>query len=97
MLGGLLVAAFCANRLSRRTRVPDLIPAGVVLALLGYGFTFAIVSGIGLWFLHLPLNLSLLLGGVFGCTSSTMVLPTLQQLEVRGPVKVVLLLGSCFG
>ncbi len=150
LLGGLLVAAFCANRLSRTTRVPDLIilmliglvlgpvsgwidgrqfrsftdylgtfalililfeagtelnlrealrhfPAGVLLAFLGYTFTFAIVSGIGLWFLRLPPNLALLLGGVFGCTSSTMVMPTLQQLEIRGPVKVVLLLEAALG
>ncbi len=31
LLGGLLVSAFCANRLSRRTRVPDLI----ILMLIG--------------------------------------------------------------
>lgn len=150
LLGGLLVLAFFANRLSRRSRVPDLVilmatglivgpfsgwieagqfqtfthylgtfalililfeagtelnmreslrhfPAGVLLAFLGYGLSFAAVACIALQFLNLPIRQALLLGGVFGCTSSTIVIPVLQQFEIRGPATVVLMLEAALG
>lgn len=150
LLGGLLVLAFFANRLSRRSRVPDVVilmvtglilgpfsgwidprqfhpfiaylgtfalililfeagaelnmrealrhfPAGILLAFLGYGLSFAAVACVALWVLGLPLRQALLLGGVFGCTSSTMVIPVLQQFEIRGPVTVVLTLEAALG
>jgi Na+:H+ antiporter len=50
-----------------------------------------------LWVLNLPLHQALLLGGVFGCTSSAMVIPVLQQLEIRGSVTVILILEAALG
>ena len=150
LLGGLLVLAFFANRLSRRTRVPDvvilittglllgplsgwvnagqfriftqylgnfalililfqagyelhlrdalrLLPATVLFGFVGYGLSFAAVSFVALWMLNLPLHQALLLGAVFGCTSSTMVIPVLQQLDIRGPVAIVLILEAALG
>jgi cell volume regulation protein A len=150
LLGGLLILAFFANRLSRRTRVPDLVilmmtglilgpvlgwvhasrfqvftqylgtfalililfeagsefhlrealqhfPAAILFAFLAYAMSFAVVSCVGLWTLKLPLHQALLLGGVFGCTSSTIVVPVLQQFHIRGPVMVVLLLEAALG
>ncbi|HEX7230012.1 MAG TPA: cation:proton antiporter [Candidatus Binatia bacterium] len=150
LLGGLLVLAFFANRLSKQTRVPDvvilittglilgpvsgwvdagqlkiftqylgsfalililfqagyelhlrdalrLLPAAVLFGLVGYGLSFAVVSFIAFWMLNIPLHQGLLLGAVFGCTSSTMIIPVLQQLEIRGSVAIVLILEAALG
>jgi cell volume regulation protein A len=72
-------------------------PASVLFGFLGYGLSFAAVSFVALGVMKLPLHQALLLGGVFGCTSSTMVIPVLQQLEIRGPVTVVLILEAALG
>lgn len=72
-------------------------PAAVLFGFLGYGLSFAAVSCVVLWVMKMPLHQALLLGGVFGCTSSTMVIPVLQQLEIRGPVTVVLILEAALG
>lgn len=72
-------------------------PAAVLFGFLGYGLSFAAVSCVALWVMKMPLHQALLLGGVFGCTSSTMVIPVLQQLEIRGPVTVVLILEAALG
>ena len=47
--------------------------------------------------LNIPLQQALLLGAVFGCTSSTMVIPVLQQLDIRGSVAIVLILEAALG
>ncbi len=72
-------------------------PGGVVLAFLGYGLAFGAVAAAAHWSLWLPWRSALLLGAVFGCTSSTVVMPVLQQLRVRAPVRVTLLLESALG
>jgi len=72
-------------------------PGGVVLAFLGYGLAFGAVAGTVHWSLWLPWKSAVLLGGVFGCTSSTVVMPVLQQMRVRAPVRVTLLLESALG
>jgi len=38
-----------------------------------------------------------MVGAVLGCTSSSIVLPVLQQLEVRDPLRVILLIDSSLG
>lgn len=150
LLGGLLILAFFANRLSKQTRVPDvvilittglilgpvsgwvnagqlkiftqylgsfalililfqagyelhlrdalrLLPAAVLFGLVGYGLSFAAVSFVAFWMLNISLHQALLLGAVFGCTSSTMIIPVLQQLEIRGSVAIVLILEAALG
>jgi cell volume regulation protein A len=72
-------------------------PGGVVLAFLGYALAFGAVAAVAHWSLWLPWRSALLLGGVFGCTSSTAIMPVLQQLRVRPPVRVTLLLESALG
>ena len=150
LLGGLLVLAFFANRLSWRTRVPDvvilittglilgpvlgwfnagqfriftqylgnfalililfqagyelhlrealrLLPAAILFGFLGYGLSFAAVFIVAFWTLNIPIHQILLLGAVFGCTSSTMVIPVLQQLDIRGSIAIVLILEAALG
>jgi cell volume regulation protein A len=72
-------------------------PGGVLLAFLGYGLAFGAVAATAHWSLMLPWRSALLLGGVFGCTSSTVIMPVLQQLKVRDAVRVTLLLESALG
>ena len=72
-------------------------PGGVLLAFLGYGLAFGAVAATAHWSLLLPWKPALLLGAVFGCTSSTVVMPVLQQLKTREAVRVTLLLESALG
>lgn len=72
-------------------------PGGVLLAFIGYGLSFATAAAAVHWGMHMPWHNSLLLGAVFGCTSSTVIMPVLQQMQVREPVKLTLLLESALG
>jgi cell volume regulation protein A len=146
----LLVVAVAANRLSKLTRVPDIIvllligitlgpvlhwinpqhfeglisilgtlalililfegglelrlrqamryfPAGLLLAFLSFGLSLALVAVIGRWLLHLQWTDCLLLGATLGCTSGTIVIPALQQIETPDPVKTTLTVESSLG
>jgi cell volume regulation protein A len=72
-------------------------PGGVLLAFIGYGLAFGAVAATSHYSMGLPWRSALLLGGVFGCTSSTVIMPVLQQLNAREPVRVTLLLESALG
>jgi cell volume regulation protein A len=69
----------------------------LVLAVLAYGFSIALVGLIVHKGLGMPLTTALAVGAVLGCTSSTVVLPVLQQLGAREPVKVTLMLEASWG
>jgi len=71
-------------------------PGGVLLAFLGYGLSLGLVALVA-WKSGLPLVPALLVGAVLGCTSSSIVLPVLQQLEIRDPLRVILLIDSSLG
>ncbi len=72
-------------------------PGSLFLAVLAYGFSIALVALIVHKGLGMPLTTSLAVGAVLGCTSSTVVLPVLQQLGAREPVKVTLMLEASWG
>lgn len=72
-------------------------PGGVLLSFIGYGLSFGLAAAAAHWSMHLPWHSSFLLGAVFGCTSSTVIMPVLQQMHVREPVKLTLLLESAIG
>lgn len=146
----LLIIAFAANRLSKLTRVPDIIvllaigitlgpglhwvnagnfqgavrilgtfalililfegglelrlrqalrylPAGLMLVVLSFGLSLAAVAGAGKLMLHLNWTDCLLLGAALGCTSGTIVIPALAQIETPEPVKITLTLESALG
>jgi len=72
-------------------------PGGVLLAFVGYGLSLGLVALVA-WRSHdFPLVPALLVGAVLGCTSSSIVLPVLQQLEIRDPLRVILLIDSSLG
>jgi cell volume regulation protein A len=150
LLGALLVLAFVANRLSRWTRVPDVIVllvtgivlgpvlhlvdgakfgevtrgfgtlalililfaagleldlrnalkqfgAGTVLALLSYSLSLVGVTCFCVYALRLPLMPSLLVGATLACMSGSVILPVLEQLEMRESVKTTLIIEASFG
>lgn len=146
----LLIVAFAANRVSKLTRVPDIIvlllvgitigpilhlvnaqtfqgavrilgtfalililfegglelrlreamryvPAGLLLVFLSFGLSLALIAVTGRFLLHLGWTDCLLLGAALGCTSGTIVIPALQQINTPAPVKVTLTLESALG
>jgi cell volume regulation protein A len=72
-------------------------PGSFLLASLAYLFSTALVSVIVVKGLGLPWTDGLLVGAALGCTSSTVVLPVLQQLKAEEPVRVTLVLEASWG
>jgi len=146
----LLIVAFAANRLSKLTRVPDIIvllligvtvgpilhwvnastfqgairifgtfalllilfegglelrlrkamryfPAGLLLVVLSFGLSLGLIALTGRYLLHLQWTDCLLLGAALGCTSGTIVIPALQQIDTPEAVKVTLTIESALG
>jgi cell volume regulation protein A len=69
----------------------------LVLSVLAYGFSTGLIGLIVHKGLGLPVTTALAVGAVLGCTSSTVVLPVLQQLGAREPAKVTLMLEASWG
>jgi NhaP-type Na+/H+ or K+/H+ antiporter len=150
LLGLLLVLAFAANRLSRWTRVPDVIVllvsgmllgpvlhwinaarfpevirgfgtlalililfaagleldlrramkqflGGMVLAILSYGLTLAGVTLFCMHALGMQRMPSLLVAGALACLSGSIILPVLDQLDLRQDLKTTLVIEASFG
>jgi potassium/hydrogen antiporter len=150
LLGGLLVLAFVANRLSRWTRVPDvmvllatgillgpvlhwidvahfgpvtrgfgtlaliliLFAAGLeldlrhalkqfwgamVLSLLSYGLTLAGITWFCIYALKMDRMPALLVAAPLACISGSIVLPVLDQLDLRKALKTILVVEASFG
>lgn len=72
-------------------------PGGVLLGLLAYFGTTAVIGYIISVVFSAPLVSSLLVGAVLGCTSATIVMPILEQWKVSQPVKVTLLVEASLG
>jgi cell volume regulation protein A len=72
-------------------------PGSLLLAMLAFAFSGALVGLIVSRALQLPLVDGLLVGAALGCTSSTVVLPVLQQLTVSEAVKATLMLEASWG
>jgi cell volume regulation protein A len=72
-------------------------PGSLLLAFLAYVFSAAVVTLLIVKSMQLPLTTGLLVGAALGCTSSTVVLPVLQQMAAEEPVKVTLMLEASWG
>jgi cell volume regulation protein A len=150
LLGGLLVLAFAANRLAKRTGVPDALvlmatglllgpalhwidaskfesatrgfgtlaliiiifeaglelnlretlkqlPAGLLLAVTSYSLSVAAAAGVCAFALGIPRQTALLAGAALGCISSSIMLPVLQQVELRTSARVTLVVEASVG
>jgi cell volume regulation protein A len=73
------------------------VPAGLLLVLLSFGLSLALVALMGRALLHLEWRDCLLLGAALGCTSGTIVIPALQQIDTPDPVKITLTIESSLG
>ena len=72
-------------------------PGGLLFGVLAYGLTTFSAGRIASASLHISRLDGLLAGAVVGCTSSTIVLPVLQQWKAEKAVKIILLLESTLG
>ncbi len=72
-------------------------PGSFLLATLAYIFSTALVAVIVVKGLSLAWTDGLLVGAALGCTSSTVVLPVLKQLQAEEPVSVTLMLEASWG
>ncbi|MBI4458990.1 MAG: cation:proton antiporter [Acidobacteria bacterium] len=72
-------------------------PGALLLAILAYTFSLGLVALLSRWSFNLSWPSALLVGAVLGCSSSSIVLPLLQQMRVREPVKITLLIESSLG
>jgi potassium/hydrogen antiporter len=69
----------------------------LLLAILAYIFSTAIVTFIVCKALGLSLTAGLLAGAALGCTSSTVVLPVLQQMQTEESARITLMLEASWG
>jgi cell volume regulation protein A len=72
-------------------------PGGLLFGVLTYGLTATLVGFVAASSLGIARRDGLLVGAVVGCTSSTIVLPVLQQWKAEKAVKIILLLESTMG
>src|SRR5215472_5857819 len=73
------------------------VPAGLLLVILSFGCSFGLVALISRALLHLNWTDCLLLGAALGCTSGTIVIPALQQIDTPDAVKITLTVESSLG
>ena len=72
-------------------------PGGLLFGALTYGITTMLVGFVVSGSLGINRNEGLLAGAVLGCTSSTIVLPVLQQWKTEKVIEIILLLESTLG
>src|ERR1700688_2673912 len=71
--------------------------SGFFLSLFSYVLCTAAVGGVCRLALQFSIPNALLIGAVLGCISSSILLPVLQQVNLRREVKVTLLVEASFG
>ncbi len=71
--------------------------AGMTLAILSYGLTFAGVAYFCILALGMAKMPSLLIAAALACMSSSIILPTLDQLDLRRDLKTTLVIEASFG
>jgi potassium/hydrogen antiporter len=70
---------------------------GLMLSWVAYVITVALVAWVAKSLLPLTWRDAVLVGAVLGCVSSTIMLPVLQQIPLRKPVKLTLLVEASIG
>src|SRR5579864_3152703 len=72
-------------------------PRSLLLATLAYGLSVVAVWLVASRAFHISSRPAVLFGAVLGCTSSTVVLPILQQISASQAVKITLMLEASWG
>lgn len=70
---------------------------GFLLSLVSYALSVAAITLLCRYALQLPTLPALLAGSVIGCLSSSIILPVIQQVDLRRPLKVTLLVEATLG
>ncbi len=73
------------------------VSSGLVLAFICYGLTFVGITYFCIYALHLQRLPAMLVASALACISGSIVLPVLEQLELRPEVKTTLIVEASFG
>jgi Na+:H+ antiporter len=66
----------------------------LLLSFLAYAFSLTAIALVMRWSMHMPTTPALIVGAVLGCTSSSITLPVLQQIEASTPARVTMILDA---
>lgn len=69
-------------------------PGGLLLAVVAYLLGLGLVSFVVAWAMDLSAGAALLVGATLACTSSSITLPILQQIEIEKPAQITMLLEA---
>jgi potassium/hydrogen antiporter len=93
----LILILFAAGLELDLRRARKQFAAGSLLAVLSYGLTMEGVHLFCVYVLGMPRMASLLAGAALGCLSGSIVLPVLEQLDLRPDLKTTLVIEASFG
>ncbi len=66
----------------------------LLLSFLAYAFSLIAIALVLRWSMHIPTTAALIVGAVLGCTSSSITLPVLQQIQASTPARVTMILDA---
>ncbi len=69
-------------------------PGSLLLSLLAYVFSLVLIALVMRWSMDISMTAALIVGAVLGCTSSSITLPVLQQIEPGTPARVTMILDA---
>ena len=69
-------------------------PGSLLLSFLAYVFSLIVIAVVLRWSMNIPMTPALIAGAVLGCTSSSITLPVLQQIEASTPARVTMILDA---
>jgi len=69
-------------------------PGSLLLSFLAYVFSLVLIALVMRWSMDISMTAALIVGAVLGCTSSSITLPVLQQIEASTPARVTMILDA---
>lgn len=69
-------------------------PGSLLLSFLAYVFSLVAIAMVMRWSMGISTTAALMVGAVLGCTSSSITLPVLQQIEAGTPARVTMILDA---
>jgi Na+:H+ antiporter len=69
-------------------------PGSLLLSFLAYVLSLIVIALVMRWSMDISMTAALMVGAVLGCTSSSITLPVLQQIEASTPARVTMILDA---
>lgn len=69
-------------------------PGSLLLSFLAYVFSLVVIALVMRWSMDMAMTPALIVGAVLGCTSSSITLPVLQQIEASAPARITMILDA---